>query len=518
MSLFFEISEFGRDRCAVHVGARSFSALALSSFRDALSQSVGKNVQLPCPDAEPPYAVKLVSVNGISESEDLYSGGNEIHFFEDNGNVFLHVEGSLRLEFSLGVLEGNGLDAFSSLTLTIRHLQFQIEPSDDQLVCAPGEAELKPSVSRLDEFDEVARRRGLDPIEVARVEGMLRYSGLASVVRNSMAAPRTVDLRRLFPGIVFHGRIEFRVSTDGEQLFVTGSNGATRRPESHCECADVGDGIGPVNPGKIESEGEDTDQSEATSHLVAGITLGGPSSVNADSVVGTRGSGQGANGLFMPASMAMGLVGGPFPGVRFDLGDEGFIGWKAAAFIDFSKPNFKLDPEHGRLLVTLSCRVEIYGGIHVDLGKLGKIRVTTFSVEQAGSGSNTVTIGFHAAVQAGELFLKPVLEDVSIGNFDVHMQIVTLLGTPFGAPGAVIGFIVDKILGQLIAWQIPIRLDRELRNYMARTMFPIMDAYYSAQIEGLQRRRDWKGDIRNLGALYSGAAERGFLFSSGPIG
>lgn len=524
-SLFDELRNFsrdryGRERCAVHIGARSFSALALSSLGDALSLSVGKSVVLQCPNANPHYAVKLVSVNGDSASKNWHFGENETRFSKDNGNFFLEVVDSLSLEFQLGILCNNNLDAFSKISLKLSSLRFQIEASDEALVCASDEARLNLLLHRLDEFGGVGKKHGLDPIEMTRVEGMLRYSGLANIVRNSLAKPRTVDLRRLFPGIVFHGRVKFGISKNRKQLFVTGSKGATPRPESQCECADVGSGIGPVKPGTITAG---SNQSDSESDLVAGITLGGPTHVKADSVVGSlRSQGEGDNGLFMPVGMAQDLVDGPFPGVRFDLRDDGFIGWKAAAFVDFSDFDFKPEPENGRFFVTLDFRVGIHGSLYMNLGKLGKIGLTTFSGEQDKPRSNTVKIGFYAVIQVGELFIKPVLESVSFGKFDVNLLLLTLLGTPFGTKGAVIGFIVDKILGQLIAWEIPIRLERELRTYMVGAMFPIMDAYYSAQIEGLQKRKGSLG-IQHLHALYGGSVDSGgerggFLFSADVLG
>jgi hypothetical protein len=519
MGILDEIRKFGGEQIAVHIGARSFSSLALSSLADALSQSVGKSVQLPCPSADPSYAVRLISVNGTTDSEQVDFGNTETLFIWEERRTFLKVVESLKLEFVLGVLDEHGLDAFSAISLELSHLKFQIEASDEQLVCAPGEAALSPHLSRLSDFEEVMDKHSLDYIEVARVEGMLLCSGLATVVRNSMATPQTVDLTRLFPGIAFQGRIEFEISTDQKQLFITGGSGAIRRPESHCECADVGDGIGPLGPGELQPKAAGTNGPENGPVAVAGITLRGPSSVDADSVVGKRrAQDEGDIGLFMPVGMARGLVDGPFPGVRIDLKDEGFIGWKAAAFIDVSDFDFQPDPRQGRFFVTLEFRVEIYGSVHIDLGKLGKIRVTTFSGEQEGSGSNSVKIGFHAVIRAGELLLKPVLEDISFGEFDVHMKLFTLLGTPFGTKSAVIGFILDRIMSQLIAWQLPIRLERQLRAYMARPMFPIMDAYYSAQLEGLQKEKGWEGNVQNLHALYNGRADSGFLFSSGILG
>jgi hypothetical protein len=110
------------------------------------------------------------------------------------------------------------------------------------------------------------------------------------------------------------------------------------------------------------------------------------------------------------------------------------------------------------------------------------------------------------------VYLKPILEDLHFERFEVSLLLGTLIGTCFGTAEAVVGFIFDKILGQLIASQIPLHLDVALRDSMAKIIFPILEAHYAAQIAGLYRR-----GLVPLEALYASGPE-GFLFSSGPEG
>ena len=166
MSIFDELSDFGGERCAVHIGARSFASLALSSFGDALSQSLGKNLQLPCPSVDPPYAVRLISVNGKSKIEPVDFANAQLRFTNENGDIFLKVADSLRLEFALGFLENNSLQHFSKLTLRLSHLKFKIEASEGQLMCAPGAATLRSCICRLPNFDSVIGRYTLSFLSI----------------------------------------------------------------------------------------------------------------------------------------------------------------------------------------------------------------------------------------------------------------------------------------------------------------------------------------------------------------
>lgn len=62
----------------------------------------------------------------------------------------------------------------------------------------------------------------------------------------------------------------------------------------------------------------------------------------------------------------------------------------------------------------------------------------------------------------------------------------------------------------IVASQIPFHLDLELRTYMGRLIFPILEARYAAEIAGADRRSVPPA----LMALYAGGSG-GFLFSVG---
>ena len=168
----------------------------------------------------------------------------------------------------------------------------------------------------------------------------------------------------------------------------------------------------------------------------------------------------------------------------------------------------------GRFYVEINFRSEVYGSVHVDLGKLGKIRVTSFSAEQEAAGVNRVKIGFYFVLGTSGIYIKPVLEELEISEFKVFLRLGTLIGTPFGGWGAVAGYIFDEILSRIIAHQIPLHFDLELRRYMGKVMFPLLSATYAAEIAGLLKRKPGTGAPPPLAALFDGGAQ-GFLISAG---
>lgn len=498
MSVYPDIASFANETMAVYVGASSLSTLALRSMRNSLGETVGKPYQL----AVSPYGAELVTAT-------LPASGNSATTIaaalEGRGrDVVLRTSDRIDLKFTFGIAKGGAItDILSEIIIHLNAITFELLVQNGELICLPGETKVVPVLSRSPDFDDIIKRHSLDAVEATRIEGMLLYSGLQSAIAKCFADTHKIDLIRLFPGVVMTGPLDIAISSDQQSLFIKSGQGLVRSPDSSCECADVGNGIGAVKPGT----GTPTPNADPAGP-VGEITLGGPQAVNiADVDLGRRRKGEGPNGIFIPTRAMSASVDGPFPAVRFDVRDNGFIGWKAAAIIDFSNFVFTPDPGMGRFYVDLDFRAEVYGSVHVDLGKLGKIRVTEFSAEQAGPGANKIRIGAYLVIGSSGVFIKPVLEEVNIGKFEVNLRIGTIVGTPFGGWGMVIGFIFDKILGAVIAAQIPWRIDAALREYMGRMMWKLLDASYSSEIAGV-----WSPHAR-LEARYDGGA-KGFLISS----
>jgi hypothetical protein len=504
MPIHSQIASFASKQGAVYIGVRSFSRLALGSYRTSLATSMGKTIALsPTLGA---FAVRFdsaVTTTSASSAADV-----QTKFEQQAREVSLCTEEPLRLVFSLGILAGGAVaDVLGTLTLEVSKIRFAIDAGNESLTCAPGESTVVPSINRATDFEQLLIKHGLDRELVVRIEGMLLFSGLATAFSKMLSSQHSISLKELFPNVRFNGHIEFKVSADAQFLFLKGTQGLGIPPDSSCSCADVGTGIGPVVPGNlIPNAGADP-----ATGSVGKLTIGGPTKIdpNIPPILGLRRRGEGDSGLYLPADLAFSLAQGPYPGVRLDISDNGFIGWKAAGFVDFNGAAFTMDAQRGRFFVDLQFRAEVYGSVHVDLGKLGKIRVTEFSAEQAGPGVNSIRVAFYLVLGTNGLYLKPVLEDVKFSQFEVNLRVGTLIGTPFGVWGAVIGFIFDKILGNLIGSQIPNSLDLELRRYMAKVMIPLLNANYAAGLVGLR--------TKFLAALFEGDSN-GILMSVGDGG
>lgn len=469
MSIFAEIAAFAQDRGAVYLGAKSLANLALATFRTNLSASQGQAIRL----AKAPYFVRLDATTGMSTGQP----GQRLDaiFADQAGSLFLTGTEYVHFAFSFGIYNAAGVQiVLTTITLEFQDIAFEVALTPTMLSCDPGEARIVPKATRVPDFDALIALEGLDPTDVARVEGMLLYGGLATTVSQTVRSRQQIDMKALFPSVSFDGVLDSRISADAKFLFITGR--MSQNPGFACPCNDIGDGIGPVSPGSATGD-PGADPGEASA---GGITIGGPQPVHVTNrILGIRRRGAADSGIYLPRAYLEPVIAGPFPAVRLDISDNGFIGWKAAGIVDFANANVQVDAARGRVIISFDFRLEVYGSIHVDLGKFGKIRVTSFSAEQDDPGGNKCEICFYLVIGTNGIYLKPVLEVLTFSAFHVFLRVGTLIGTPFGGWGAVIGFIFDEILSKLIEHDIPHELDKAMREYMGQAIFPLLDANYA---------------------------------------
>jgi len=478
-----EIAAFAGTQSAVYIDASPLSRLCVGALKQLLTVAVPtQTVIVLC---QPPYAVRLESAVQIT------SGRNAVDFYlkfiQRNNDTLLGANDDLRFTFSFGIVDQAGVfndkKVLSTMTLEIRDLTFEIDVSSDKIICQPGSGACTVTNNRDPNFEtRVKDDLKLDRDKTVEIEGMLLFSGLENALKPSFSAQANVDLSTLFPGVSFVGPIKTKISASGDSLFITGANGIIFPPEKRCPCAGAGDGIGPIKPGKVVPD-PPPGPGQAPGKGPAGkITFGGPTAIDTNDpqvaarVLGLRGPGEGAAGVFLSNKAIGANFSGPYPGFVVESPpDYGTLSWRVTAVCDFSNVTVTPYPAFGRIDIDLDFGLEAFGKLEFNLGKLGRIRITDFEATQdAGAAANHARIAVYWVVGTSGAYLKPVLEDLNIATYDVDLNIGTIIGTCFGGWGAVYGFIFDTIMNKYIDQEIPLRLDDAIRQSMASMIFPLI--------------------------------------------
>lgn len=511
MTVYQEISLFAGVNPAVYVQANVMSQLALETWRTDVAQATGTVLKM----ALAPFAVRLDSAVGVDDGTVAQS--IEPVLVTSGRKIFLECQQSILFSFSYGLFGADGpagetiMDSIlGNITIEVRALSFLLSSDAGAITIAAGDATMIPQISRAADFDAIIAQAGINPILATRIEGMLELSGIPTTIANGLKQPRSVSLSELFPGLIFNGFLDLTASADSKTLYIKASQEIVPKPALPCECSELL--ANPRDRGGVRKDVASinqlgTGQNPATIGLARIPLLGAiPNPGRAE--LGLRTRGEGEIGFYLPTDKAEDIVKGVYPAVRVDLSDNGFIGWSAAGIVDFAGVTFRADPANGAFFVTLEFRSELYGSVHADLGKLGKIRITEFDATQpGGAGTNKLTIGFYLVIGTRGLFLKPVVTELTFGDFDVHLHLFTLFG--FSGWGRVAAFVADTIIAKIIAWEIPRELELAIRKYADERLFTILNVNLASSLSGLDTVF---ANGASMTAAYNGGAE-GFLFS-----
>ncbi|AZC57039.1 hypothetical protein [Pseudomonas chlororaphis] len=502
-AIYSEIVKFSNNEPAVYLGAETFRHLALTSLESALQESIGQVVTL----AAQPFAVRLDFTSAGSDELNKIKAEFEVApGSTSNGpkEVYLVAPDVLTLNFSMGIVdEGGGFSELRPIVFNITDLKFEISTAADAIVMSSGSAKTNTQGERPENFKELLEKYKLDLEKTTQIEGMLLFGGLASSIATTIISPHRIDLRRLFPGVTIAGNMRVEASVDRKFVYIGCANGLV---SDECKCREVGNGIGALQPSKVTP-------SNSPGNRIGEFQLGAPATVNPKDVVVPSLRNIGDAGIFIPTSLLDPTIKGPYPALRVDIGDNGFIGWRAVGIVDFDPDSFSatFEPEFGHFFVDFGFRTEIYGKIVADFGKLGKQKIADFSGEQAGPSANNCRIGFYLVIGTEHLYFKPVLEKLTIGEIEVDQDIGTLIGTCFGSGSQVQTFILNKIINESLAYALSRELELALRRKMQEQMIPLLGAQYAAQLEGKS------GPLAQGSRLYalSVGDQSGFLISTG---
>ena len=228
MSLHEDLNRVYGDKFAVFVGESTISHLCLQSLITTLSHTVGR----PFPITKQPFATRLVSAKTANNNDPEDIRGT-LAF--ENDEVSLRVKGGIVLEVEIGLIDNPSdpsqspifRDVFATVKMLVKDLGFEIEPTRELINCRAMDGQFIPNLQRVseEEFSEIVTRNGLDPLEVARVEGLISMSAIQSLISLSLSETHSIDLTSLFPGLILSGNLEIDVlgntqTSDRSNLFL----------------------------------------------------------------------------------------------------------------------------------------------------------------------------------------------------------------------------------------------------------------------------------------------------------
>lgn len=475
MTLHSDIANIAGQKPAVYVGAETLSGVTFDTFRCQIMTMEDVHI----PTVTDKFYAKLLTARTV--------GGNlakniKFGLHQKASSIYLSANGGLKLIVEYGAAEKpSSTDPYvetplGMIEMLIKDVSVSVGISSEKIAVSPCNATFIPVIKRLQNFGDICTNLGLDQVQVSRVEGMIAYSGIQSLVASLLREPQEIDMTVLFPGVVLRGQLEAVVTPNAEAILIIPGSGVQTRPGSLCECADAVDGIGPTKPGSITSDGH--------------INIGGPTkgTINLGRVL----PGIGETGFYMPLALAKTLTAGPPPITRTDIGQSGFICWEAQAEVDWTHQFTWFDTARGVVMVRWMSdygAAIVKGTISVDMGKLGKRDIAKFQALQQPTPS-TFTVALFPDSVAGITTLRPVVEAIDMGDFVIMQDVLSVVTAPLGGAVGIAKFIAEMILDGYVANNVPIELARKLKEYLVSLSWKIEDlSYWGGKSNSIQSNR-----------------------------
>lgn len=454
---------------AVYVGAATLAGICFDTFKSQIETMEGAHI----PTVTDKFYAKLLTAGTAGGA-----GAKNINFtlrqLDINGPISLVAMGGIVLEVEFGAAEKVDDSKYLETPITkiemlIKNICVGVTIESEKILISASSATFIPVIPSHAEskFDETCFHLNIDPVEASRVEGMIAYSGIQTIVSSMLRDRYEISLTELFPGVILLGQISANVIGANEAILIIPDSGLQMQPGSLCECADSFDGIGETMPGSTTSEGK--------------ITIGGPTApVDGAVKLGRTAKGIGDTGLYMPLGLADIITAGPPPITRTNIGQSGFLGWDAQAVVDWKYRTTWFDVARGAIMVRWTARhgaAFVDGNLWVDLGKLGKIDAGSFRAKQQPSAS-TFTVALFPDENAGVATLHPAVEAIDMGDFFIEPDFKDFALLPFKGEAGFIEYIAKFIIYDLVSTNIPIQLTRSLRQYFATISWKILDVGY----------------------------------------
>jgi hypothetical protein len=383
--------------------------------------------------------------------------------------VGLALSSTLTVVVSVFV-KGDKAKLISTVTVVVTDLVIAGSYESNTITFEGVDFSPKANVLRDPLADQRLKAAGIDPLEAARVEGLIAYSAVNNALSSSLAQRKTILLSESFPTFDF-GAIAQLVPLDAGRFLGIIPSAFIRNDSAVCKCATNSD-----IPTSGSSNTITVPPNPTVGTKLGGVTIGGPLPQHIDPLkdLGIRHPGTGVAGVYLPKRGYNDLTVHVMPAIAVHASDNGFIGFNAYGTVAFSGFRVALDAAKGGIIVGIDMEISIQVICTLDIG-CGLRLPIGYAIIQPASGSNAnLEMGFYPAVDpTGTLKLRGVLQKVDMGQY---VAVIIGIGTALKIIGvtAWIGFLIDVVLSAIVSYKLPIVLRDEVVKYLAQNEWKLL--------------------------------------------
>lgn len=368
-------------------------------------------------------------------------------------------------------ITGDATKLISTVTVDVTNLMIRGSYAANTLSFEGLDFSSSTAVAREPDADTLLKNAGVDPLEAARVEGLIAYSSVNTALSSSLAQRKDISLSEVYPAFDFGTSAKLEPLVSGTFLAIIPSE-FTRVENAACKCAD-GPSLGvsgssntitvPGNP-KVGTQ-------------IGAVRIGGPIPQHVDPLkdFGKRYQGSGEAGVYLPRVAYEGLTVQAMPAIQVHASDDGFIGFDAYATVGFSGFSVSLDAVNGGINVSVNMNLSIQTICTCNIGCGVRLPIGYAIIQPSVGSQASLKMGFYPAVDSSGLVqLKTALLDVDMGSY---VAVIIGVGTALKIIGvtAWIGFLVDVVLSAVVSAELPGDLTDAVKKYLGQNQWTLLN-------------------------------------------
>lgn len=448
-TLHTAVAAIAQQRGAMVISKAILSDITLKSLRNAAAFGAGGHVEIASGNQHVAGRFAGISINVDTLTADLT---------DQNGAVGIDVGPGFVLTIEL-LIPGGGL-SYSTIELSVPATHFGLSASGNIILFEPPrdlvEGNTVPTATRA----AAIAATGIDPNELLRLEGSIAYGSGSRLVNSALGTMEPIDLAKMFPAFEFGGVLELK-SVGGSLLVF---------PETFKFIGNTGCPKGDATAGLQITPQSSTDQN---------LTRTWPVLARAPTPQPVRPpqTSDGVVAAYLPKTLLDVHFGKVSPAITYRDHDDGFIGYDVELSAAIRGITVTIDATEMALRLNLDFASWGLLVATVDVPCVGRMDLAQARFEmpknnQSGSVEAIVRL---AVDTAGRLTMLTELGAVNLGEAMVSVQLFSKYLTLAGGNMAVYGFIMDAVLGRVIANNLPGLVFDAIKGAVNQQFFVLAD-------------------------------------------
>lgn len=443
----------GPDRMALLLDKKALNRQLADSVRAASAQLSGVVIET----TNPKVSVKLTSLNLDTSEIDLDFTGISPGLQEQ---ITARIKPAFELTLEL-LSTAEPMTAFSSVRFLASNVSLTLKAEGLKLVPSAPDGDVLAQIVEAQTRADAIALSGISEADLLRVEGAIAYASGVRICLSALTALQPLELQELFPSVSFGTHAELGV-VEGH-IVVAPLGQVLFKEEAGCPPLS---GEAPVTISKPVYDPATQTLSINTS--VAPIQQVRPIELDY----------QGALALYLPKSILDARFAAPLPAITWRDRGGGFLGWSANATIAFRGLGLSIDVAKRGVLVNFE--FDIFGTAYanVDVPYVGRVDVGSAKIEMPPVGEPSSNIQLLLRFVMDDQARLVVVTDITKLHLAKAAVTVDAFGRWLGMAGGrerVIGYLLDYVIGRILAHNLPIKLRSAIKKEIDGRTFLVAD-------------------------------------------